>query len=102
MNHFEKPNGKEAIINEIGVLRQLDHPNILKLHAVFETENSIYMVMDLLEGGHLRDRIRKVKQFSEQETANVLLQLFGALHHMHSVKIMHRDIKPENLMYKDV
>lgn len=48
---FEQENGKEAIINEIEIMRQLNHSNIMKLYGVFETENSLYIVLDLLEGG---------------------------------------------------
>lgn len=42
---------KEAMLNEIDLMRALDHPNIMKLHEVFETENSLYLILDLLEGG---------------------------------------------------
>lgn len=48
---YAQENGKEALINEIDLMRALHHKNIIRLHEVFETENSLYMVLDLLEGG---------------------------------------------------
>lgn len=49
---------QEALINEIELMRALNHPNIIRLHEVFETDNSLYMVLDLLEGGQLYDKIK--------------------------------------------
>jgi calcium-dependent protein kinase len=50
--------GKESIKNEIQLMRELDHPSIIRLHEVYETQNSLYMIMDLLEGGSLYDKIK--------------------------------------------
>jgi serine/threonine protein kinase len=48
---YNQEKGKEALITEIQLMRELDHGNIMKLHEVFETENSLYFILDLLEGG---------------------------------------------------
>lgn len=48
---FSQEKGKEALVTEIELMRALDHDNIMKLHEVFETENSLYFILDLLEGG---------------------------------------------------
>ena len=42
-------------------MRELDHPNLIKLYEVFETQNSIYLILDLLEGGQLLNKIKKEK-----------------------------------------
>lgn len=48
---YAEEKGKESLINEIDLMRDLDCENIMKLHEVFETENSLYMILDLLSGG---------------------------------------------------
>jgi len=48
---YAQEKGKEALLNEVDLMRALDHPNVMKLHEVFETENSLYFILDLLEGG---------------------------------------------------
>ncbi len=61
---YSQENGKEAIINEITIMRELHHQSLLKLHEVYETDNSLYMVMELLEGGQLYDKIKNKYKFS--------------------------------------
>lgn len=51
-------------MTEIDLMRSLDHRNIMKLHEVFETENSLYFILDLLEGGQLYDKIKAKVKFS--------------------------------------
>lgn len=48
---YAEENGKEGLINEIKLMRQVDHPNIIKLYEVNETANSLYVCLELLEGG---------------------------------------------------
>jgi serine/threonine protein kinase len=48
---YQEENGKEGLTNEIEIMRMLDYPNIMKLYEVFETENSLYLILELLEGG---------------------------------------------------
>lgn len=61
---LSQPKGKESLINEIEVMRQLDHPNIMKLEEFHESRNSIYLVMELLKGGELLQHIYKKKNLS--------------------------------------
>ena len=55
---YGEDNGKEAIINEIQIMRKLEHQNLIKLHEVYETQNSLYVGMELLEGGSLYDLLK--------------------------------------------
>jgi serine/threonine protein kinase len=55
---YAEENGKEAIVNEITLMRQLNHKNIMKLYEVYETSNSLYMCLELLEGGSLYDQMK--------------------------------------------
>lgn len=48
---YSQEKGKEALLTEIELMRDLDNPHIMKLHEVYETDNSLYFILDLLEGG---------------------------------------------------
>lgn len=78
---------------EIQFLSKLDHPNICKLHEVFETSLCVYLVMELLEGGELFDRLKRVKRFPEDVARRLARDMFTAVRYMHSKGICHRDLK---------
>ncbi len=59
-NTFAAKNGKESLINELAVMRNLNHSNVLRLESVFESDNSIYVVLEVLSGGQLFHKIQKV------------------------------------------
>lgn len=65
----------------------------LPLFLVFQFHT--YIVLELLQGGELLDRIRKKKSFTEPEASNIMLKLVNAVDFMHSKGIVHRDLKPE-------
>lgn len=92
----------ESFKNEINILMQLDHPNIIKLHETWETDRICFLVTELCEGGELFFHITKKKHLTEQQAAMIMRQAFYALCYLHNNKICHRDIKPENfLLYKE-
>jgi serine/threonine protein kinase len=72
-----------------------DHPNIVKLIEVHQTDVYIFLVMELLSGGELLQRAR----CSEREAQRIMRQLASAVKFMHSYDIVHRDLKPENIVY---
>ncbi len=92
---------KVGLINEINIMRNMNHPNIIKLYEVYEGEFHIYLVLELLKGGELFDRIIKKGHYSEKDASIVIRKLLWALEYLHQKGIMHRDIKPENLILKD-
>lgn len=63
-------------------MRELNHPHIMKLHEVFETENSLYFILDLLEGGQLYDKIKAKTKFSSDAVRSIMRGLVGAVEHM--------------------
>lgn len=83
----------------MAILKQLDHPNIVKLHEIYEWKNYFYLITELCEGGELFDRIRLLKQFTERDAAEVMKSILGAVVYLHKQGIVHRDLKPENLLY---
>lgn len=102
---FNAKNGKESLINELTIMRQLSpswHPNILRLEGVYESENSIYVVLELLAGGQLFHKIQQTNGFfTPVQIKEFMYGLLGGLQEMHSKRIMHRDLKPENIMLRD-
>ena len=89
--------------NEIEVLMKMDHPNIVKLYEVFESDNSLYLIMEECYGGELFDRIlhriNTNNMYTEREACLLMKQIIGAIEYCHNNGIAHRDLKPENLLY---
>eukprot|EP00741_Cyanophora_paradoxa_P002967 tig00000655_g2880.t1 len=90
---------KTHILQEIRIMRRLNHPNVVKLKEVFETPGELSIVMELMRGGELFDRILEKGSYSERDAASVLRKIVSGLHHVHSQGICHCDLKPENLIY---
>nr|KAF6310340.1 doublecortin like kinase 3 [Myotis myotis] len=94
-----KLKGKEDMVDsEILIIQSLSHPNIVKLHEVYETDTEIYLIMEYVQGGDLFDAIIEHVKFPERDAALMLMDLCKALVHMHDKNIVHRDLKPENLL----
>ncbi|XP_060602146.1 calcium/calmodulin-dependent protein kinase type 1-like [Ruditapes philippinarum] len=90
---------EESLNNEIEVLRRLNHPNIVRLTDVFEDKNYVYLVMELVTGGELFDRIVEKGSYTERDASLLIKQVLEAVDYMHDKGIVHRDLKPENLLY---
>uniref|UniRef100_A0A2K6FT61 non-specific serine/threonine protein kinase n=2 Tax=Propithecus coquereli TaxID=379532 RepID=A0A2K6FT61_PROCO len=91
--------GKEDMVDsEILIIRSLSHPNIVKLHEVYETETETYLILEYVSGGDLFDAIIESVKFPEPDAALMIMDLCKALVHMHDKSIVHRDLKPENLL----
>uniref|UniRef100_A0A8B9KBL1 Ribosomal protein S6 kinase n=1 Tax=Astyanax mexicanus TaxID=7994 RepID=A0A8B9KBL1_ASTMX len=87
---------------EIAALKLCDrHPNVVKLHEIYHDQLHTYLVLELLRGGELLDRIRRKQHFSETEASRIMRRLVSAVSHMHDVGVVHRDLKPENLLFTD-
>ncbi|CAD8093543.1 unnamed protein product [Paramecium primaurelia] len=93
-----KVRNPERFRREIEIMRNLDHPNIIKLFETFEDARNVYLVMELCEGGELFDRIIDKGHFSENEAKIIFLQIMQAVNYCHQNGICHRDLKPENFL----
>lgn len=92
--------GKEdSLENEIRVLKRLDHINVVKLLEAYESRTCVYLVMELVTGGELFDRIVEKGSYSEKDAADLIKQVLSAVAYMHEEGVVHRDLKPENLLY---
>lgn len=72
----------------------------MKLIEIFDEENNIYLVLELLGGGELFDRIVEKESYSEKEASDTIRPIVDAIRYCHSLGIVHRDLKPENLLYE--
>jgi len=89
---------KVMILNEIKILRKIDHPNVVKIYEVYELDNEICIVLEYIEGERLLDYVTRTKRLYEKETATIMKHLILTLSYLESLDIIHRDIKSENVM----
>lgn len=80
---------------------QLDHPNVVRLEEVYESEAAIYLVMELCTGGDLFDRLsdKPNHRYTEEACARVVKQICSSVRYLHSKGIIHRDLKLENFLF---
>lgn len=89
---------RENILREISVLKNIDHPNILKLHETYEDKFSFFIITELCNGGELFDKITQNRVFAEAIAADYMKQILSCLVYCHDRHIVHRDLKPENFL----
>lgn len=73
---------------------------MVKLYEVYETMNSVYFILDVINGGELLERLRSKGFLASETIQKLMFNLLQALVHIHSKRCMHRDLKPENLLLK--
>lgn len=89
------------IQTEIDILFQMSHPNIIALFEIYDSPKHMNLVMELVTGGELFDRIVEVGSYTEREAASTMKILCEALNYLHDKGIVHRDLKPENILLKN-
>lgn len=87
-----------ALMDEIDVLKEMKHPNIIRLYDTFDEKDYYYLVTEKMLGGELFDRIVQKSYYNEKEARDTCVVLFEAMRYCHSKKVAHRDLKPENLL----
>jgi calcium/calmodulin-dependent protein kinase I len=88
------------MLPEFSIMSELDNANIVKLHAVTETEDLILFEMELLRGGSLKDLLNK-RSLRPEEAAKVMLGILRGVSYLHGKNVVHRDLKPENILFKE-
>ncbi|KAJ3079343.1 Serine/threonine-protein kinase par-1 [Quaeritorhiza haematococci] len=83
---------------EVQLLMRLNHPNVIRVYQVLETEDECYVVMEYAAGGELIDYIAAKKHLTEKEARKYFRQMISALDHCHQAHVVHRDLKLENLL----
>ena len=95
-----KPKGKNVLVNEIRIMKKLDHPNVIKLFEVFESANSVYLVLELIEGGEVLALFHTEDETTEKIKRHVLKGILSGISLLIENKIIHRDLKPTNILMK--
>ena len=91
-----------AIRREVAILQKVgSHRNVVALRDVFETEDEWYLVMELVTGGELFERLVKQGPYSEKEASRLMQQIGEGVDWLHSQGVCHRDLKPENLLLSE-
>lgn len=88
----------ERVLREIKILKQLDHPHIIKLYEIIESDERIYLIMEYAAGGELFDYIVSKDRLPEREACKMYRQVLEGIRYLHGAGIAHRDLKPENLL----
>lgn len=92
------PNDDAAIYDEVSIMSSLAHPHIVPLIDFFEEKDCYFLVMELMSGGDLFDRIGKKKTYSEEDARDLAVKMLKAMSYCHSHRVAHCDMKPKNLL----
>jgi len=98
MKWLDRDRLDQKIQREISNQRSLNHENVVKIQDVFETDDSICIVLDYVPGGDLFDYIVRHVRLKEDEAKRIFRQLIAGIGHCHEQKVVHRDLKPENIL----
>jgi MAP/microtubule affinity-regulating kinase len=91
-------NSLEKLFREVSIMKILNHPNIVKLFEVIETEKTLYLVMEYINNGEVFEYLVKNGRMKENVARQKFRQIVSAVQYLHSKNIIHRDLKAENLL----
>ena len=89
---------EDNIRNEIESLKNLEHPNIIKIYEFYEDAESYYIITDICSGGELFHEIQRRGRFSEADAAVLMKSILSCVNYCHKNNVVHRDLKPENIL----
>ncbi|XP_033250420.1 serine/threonine-protein kinase MARK2 isoform X11 [Drosophila miranda] len=92
------PGSLQKLFREVRIMKMLDHPNIVKLFQVIETEKTLYLIMEYASGGEVFDYLVLHGRMKEKEARVKFRQIVSAVQYCHQKRIIHRDLKAENLL----
>jgi serine/threonine protein kinase len=96
--NLEKNFKKSILYDEIKILKDIDHPNIIKIYEFFEDDENYYMVTEYCPEGDLATHIQKMECFNETIVKILMFQILSAVFYLHSRNIIHGDLKLENIL----
>jgi len=89
---------KELLQNEITIIKDLYHKNVMKTYDIIQSKTQLYIIMESINAGHLLDFIYKKGKFTEFDACFIIYQILHALKYLHNLGITHRDLKPDNVL----
>ncbi|XP_068689497.1 MAP/microtubule affinity-regulating kinase 3-like isoform X3 [Montipora foliosa] len=92
------PSSLQKLFREVRIMKFLDHPNIVKLYEVIETDKTLYLVMEYASGGEVFDYLVAHGRMKEKEARSKFRQIVSAVQYCHQKHVIHRDLKAENLL----
>ncbi|XP_069390223.1 MAP/microtubule affinity-regulating kinase 4 isoform X4 [Paralichthys olivaceus] len=92
------PTSLQKLFREVRIMKTLNHPNIVQLFEVIETDKTLYLIMEYASGGEVFDYLVARGRMREKEARAKFRQIVSAVHYCHLKKIVHRDLKAENLL----
>ena len=98
---LQQQNMGSQIKKEISIMKLVNHPNVCNLVEVLASSSKIFIVLELVTGGELFDKIVDAGKFSEDEARKYFFQLVSGVLYCHNQGVAHRDLKPENLLLDD-
>lgn len=90
----------EAVFHELAVLKSLKNRKVMEIIDFFEENDAFYLVMELMNGGDVFDRILSLQRYTEKDARDLVRFLLETVNYIHSKGIAHRDLKPQNLLLK--
>ena len=97
-DRLNSPGRTTKVHREIAILKQLNHPNIVRLHEMVETDHTIGMILEYASGGELFDYILQKRYLNDKQARRLFAQLVSGVGYLHRNGIIHRDLKLENLL----
>ena len=92
---------EKTLLEETEILKEMDHPNIVKLFEIYRDGHNYYLITEYCPGGELMKKLQKDKILTEHSAAKYMRQLFSAVQYCHAKGIVHRDLKLENLLLEN-
>lgn len=89
---------EKEVQNEIFLLKQIDHPHIVKIFEFYTTKLAYFIITEICNGGELFEKILSEGSFNENHAAYIMYQVLSAVYNCHTKNILHRDLKPENIL----
>lgn len=99
--HQQDPERVKAFLEEARRAGRLNHPNVVQVHDVCEVDGQYFLVMELMTGGSMSDRLRIDGTLDDEDCLRILIDIGHALSYAESQRLVHRDVKPDNILVND-